>query len=254
MNPVWNETYLVRSYDVGTRGTLKPQVIFQYLQEAASNHAEHLGAGFETLRKLGLFWALSRIKVAIDDLPAWREEITLTTWPKGIDRFFALRDFRMHDGHGKVFVRGTSWWLLLDMEKLRPRKVETLQLSHLLNPTEHALEESLDKLALPPDLTPRYDRLVLASDLDLNHHVNNTEYVRWIADAIAPPPGGAPAVLRTLQVNYLEEARLGESLLFSAGWDPEDGGTVYVEGVNRERGTKVVQARAEVGADPLLRP
>jgi medium-chain acyl-[acyl-carrier-protein] hydrolase len=246
MDPIWNETYLVRSYDVGTSGTLKPQVIFQYLQEAASNHAAHLGAGFEALRKLGLFWALSRIKVAMVALPAWGEEVTLTTWPKGIDRLFALRDFRMHDRRGNVLVRGTSWWLLLEMEKLRPRRIETLQLSYLLNDTEHALKESLNKLVLPPKLTPRYERLVLTSDLDVNHHVNNTEYVRWIADAI-DPPDGTPTVLRTLQVNYLEEARLGETLLFSAGRDPQDGGTIYVEGVNRGTGTKVVQARAELG-------
>ena len=58
MDAIWNESMLVRSYDVGNAGVLKPQVIFQFFQEAAGNHATHLGVGYETLQNLGLVWVL----------------------------------------------------------------------------------------------------------------------------------------------------------------------------------------------------
>ena len=151
MDAVWNESMVVRSYDVGHAGVLKPQVILQFFQEAAGNHATHLGVGYEALRTLGLVWVLSRVKVEIAGLPAWGDEVTLTTWPKGTNRLFALRDFRMSARGGDVMVRGTSCWLLVDVRSMRPRRIESLP-RFPLNDTEHAIEESPDRIVVPTSL------------------------------------------------------------------------------------------------------
>lgn len=244
MNAIWKESMLVRSYDVGNGGVLKPQVIFQFFQEAAGNHATHLGVGYDALQTLGLFWVLSRVKVEIAKLPVWRDEVTLTTWPKGVDRLFALRDFRMSDRDGNAMVQGTSCWLLVDIEKMRPRRLDSIDRSFPINDKEHAIQESLGKIPVPADLTVKYERTVMTSDLDVNDHVNNTEYVRWITDCLNAHNGTAGA-LRTLQINYLEEAKLGETMVFSLGREENSPGTLFVEGVNRANGVKVVQAKAE---------
>ena len=241
MKPIWSEESTVRSYDVGSDGLLKPQTLFQFFQEAASNHATDLGAGYDVLQSQRLFWALSRVKTEILSLPVWGDTITLTTWPKGVDKIFAVRDFRMTDRAGATMVRGTSYWLLVDSDKMRPRRVDSLARSLPLNENEHALRESLGKIAIPGGLPKQYERKVMASDLDVNNHVNNTEYIRWIADALGPEGGALPSI-RSLQVNYLEEARLGEVMVFSAGRDPADGTVIFVEGVNRETSAAVVQA------------
>jgi medium-chain acyl-[acyl-carrier-protein] hydrolase len=241
MNPIWNESFPVRSSDVGIANLLKPQALFQFFQEAAGNHATHLGVGYDALRRLGLFWVLSRVKVEIASLPRWGDEVTLTTWPKGVDRLFALRDFRMTGRDGATLARGTSCWLLVDSEKMRPRRLDSINRSFPLNDREHALQESLDKIPIPADLAPVYERKVMRSDLDVNNHVNNTEYVRWITDALGDGEG---ASLRALQINYLEEAKRGETLAFSAGC--ADGESWFIEGVNRATGRSIVQARADV--------
>lgn len=236
---------VVRSFDVGNAGVLKPQAICQYFQEAAGNHATHLGVGYDALQKLGLFWVLSRVKVEIDALPQWGDEVTLTTWPKGVDRLFALRDFRMNDRDGATMVRGTSCWLLVDMEKMRPRRIDAIPRSFPVLENEHALQESLDRILIPEGLAVKYERKVMVSDLDVNNHVNNTEYVRWITDCLEPGDGARQS-LRSLQVNYLEEAKLGEVMVFSSG--PLEGarGTVCVQGTNRASRATVVQARLQL--------
>jgi acyl-ACP thioesterase len=244
MDSIWNERIVVRSYDVGCEGVLKHQALFQFFQEAAANHATHLGVGHDALQARGVFWALSRVKVVIAALPAWRDTITLTTWPKGVDKLFALRDFRMTDGRGAVLVRGTSCWLLVDVEKLRPRRVETLERDFPLNDKEHALQEVPGKIAVPASLEPRNERHVMTSDLDINNHVNNTEYIRWIVDALGPEEGET-ASIGTLQVNFLEEVHRGDTILFSAGRDAADPSVAFVEGQNGATGGKVVQARVE---------
>jgi len=245
MNPIWKESMLIRSFDVGTAGLLKPQGIFQLFQEAAGNHATHLGVGYGTLRELGLFWVLSRVKVEILKLPAWGDEVTLTTWPKGVDRLFALRDFRLSGRDGDTMVQGTSCWLLVDIEKMRPRRIDSIPRSFPLNDKEHALQESLDKIPVPAGLDVRYERRVMTSDLDVNNHVNNTEYVRWITDCLEPGDGPARSI-RTLQINYLEEAKLGETMVFSLGHADTTPASLFVEGVNRASGAKVVQAKIEL--------
>jgi len=150
----------------------------------------------------------------------------------------------MSDRDGNAMVRGTSCWLLLDVEKMRPRRIESLPHSFPLNDKEHALQESLEKIPMPVVLKKVYERRVMVSDLDVNNHVNNTEYARWITDCVedgdeaAPPP-------RSLQVNYLEEARLGETLVFLIGREDGQRKGFFVEGVNRANQAKVVQARIE---------
>ncbi|RPH32985.1 acyl-[acyl-carrier-protein] thioesterase, partial [bacterium] len=84
LQSVWKDDLFVRSYDVDSTGKLKLASLFNYFQETAGKHATHLGAGYEVLRKLGLFWVLSRAKIRIHRLPAWGESIQLTTWPKGL--------------------------------------------------------------------------------------------------------------------------------------------------------------------------
>lgn len=242
MDPVWREKIPIRSYHVGNNGVLKPHVLFQFFQEAAGHHATHLTVGHEELQRRGVFWVLSRIKLEIANLPSWGDEIAITTWPKGTDRLFALRDFRMHGKDGTELVRGTSYWLLVSTERMRPQRLEAHLPAFPLNDKEHAIQESLERIEMPTALSFRYERQVMWGDLDVNNHVNNAEYVRWIADAIQNADGTIPE-FSSLQVNYLEEAKLGENIVFSSGPDPKDPRTLYVEGVNKTKNSKIVQAK-----------
>lgn len=245
MRAVWQEKIPIRSYHVGNNGVLKPQVLFQFFQEAAGNHATHLTVGHEELRRRGVFWVLSRIKLEITELPAWGDEITITTWLKGTDRLFALRDFRMSGKEGTEMVHGTSYWLLVSAERMRPQRLDAHLPVFPVNDNEHALQESLERIDVPGNVSFRYERQVMWGDLDVNNHVNNAEYVRWIADALQNEDGTIPA-FTSLQVNYLEEAKLGETILFASGAAPDDSRTLFVEGVNKERKSKIVQAKLRI--------
>ena len=247
MEAIWSEPTTIRSYDVGFDGRLKLHVLFQYFQEAAANHATHLGVGYDALQELGVFWALSRVKVEIESLPVWRDPITMTTWPKGVEKLFALRDIRMTDRNGAVMARGTSCWLLVDIAKMRPRRIESLERSFPLNDGEHALRESLGKIAVPAGMEQRYTRKVMSSDCDVNNHVNNTEYVRWIVDCIGTAERAVPSI-RSLQINFLEEARKGDAVVFSMGRDAAHPAVLVVEGINEATRATVVQSRIVTSA------
>jgi medium-chain acyl-[acyl-carrier-protein] hydrolase len=114
MHKIWHELYKIKSYDVDCEQKLKLPSLFNYLQEVAGNQAESIGVGFEVLKQKNLFWVLSRMKIQIHNMPKWNDEIIVYTWPKGIDKLFALRDFEITNNEGKLLISATSCWLLID--------------------------------------------------------------------------------------------------------------------------------------------
>ena len=84
MIPVWKESFKITSYQVDFQENIKPTNLMQLFQEAAGNHAAHLGAGYNALLEDKLFWALSRIRVEIGKLPKWGDEIRIETWPNSV--------------------------------------------------------------------------------------------------------------------------------------------------------------------------
>ena len=236
--PLWSEELRVKAYEADHTGSLKLHSLFNELSDVAGNHAAHLGVGYRELLQAGYFWVLSRIKVRIFRMPAMGENVLLETWPKGVERLFALRDFRMTDREGATLVAATSAWLLLDAGRSRPHKIEVL-------PYRIPLREGVDAIpGLPEKLTPveglelKYERKVMPSDLDVNNHVNNAEYVRWIADCAGCDN---PGTIASIHVNYLDEALLGDTIELRSGKD--EGQFLRVEGVNRSGGRTVFQAR-----------
>ncbi len=238
------ERFPIASFDVDFNGTLSLPSLFTRFQDIAGLHATHLGVGFEELRTLGVAWMLSRIKVKITSLPTWREAVTLRTWPKGVDRLFALRDFNVTSDNGVVLILATTCWLLVDLERGKPRRIESLNVDLQFPGAEHAIRELPDKIAVPQELTPIYERQIHFSDLDMNEHVNNAQYVRWVMDCFEPS-ALRDRKIRSIQLNYLGQARYGDRvrILMGTTGDPSPGD--YIEGVNAKSGEKVFQALIE---------
>jgi acyl-ACP thioesterase len=208
---------------IDTSDRLTAAATFDFFQEAAINHAEHLGVGREALVRSGQVWVLSRISVQWDRRPKWQEEVTVRSWPRGGEKLFALRDYDIRDAEDRPIVRGRSGWVILDMEKRRPLRPRTVMENLPLNEGIDALTGS------PAAVDTRADfkrigacigeRKAVYSDIDYNGHVNNTRYIQWIQDTIE---GGIleTAARMRLDINYLSEVKFGETVdLWSAAID-----------------------------------
>jgi acyl-ACP thioesterase len=197
---------------------------FDFFQEIAINHAETLGVGREAMVKTGQLWVLSRLSVVWDRRPVWRESLTVRTWPRGWEKLFALRDYDIRDGAGLPVVRGRSCWIILDMEKRRPLRPQSVMETIPRNEGMDALEGIPGSLESRDDLRQAGERRALYSDIDYNGHVNNVRYIQWIQDcmdaAVLERAGRA-----RLDINYLGEVQTGETVeLWNAefpveGWD-----------------------------------
>ncbi len=237
----WKEEFFVRVYETDCTGKFRASSLFNYFQEIAGNHVVALGIGYEVLKELGYVWFLSRARVRIRRLPSWGESGVVETWHAAMDGLTYIRDFRMTDAAGNVLLGASTGWLLMDTENFRPHLPDALPIPLPANDRGRALDEPLKKLVPLPAIRPVYGRTVLLSDIDLNNHVNNARYLEWIFDCYddAFVRSHAPGLI---QVNYVGEATLGDSVALGRGEDPSAPGLHYIEGVNKVKGSKVIQA------------
>ena len=210
------ERFTVRTYECGADGHIKIASLMQYLQEAAALHAEQLGFGFEKLDALDGYWVLSNIKVEIapasrwGDGPTWNEQVTVRTWPSGYGRLIATREFVGQGRDDGELFRAGSEWMVLDKQSGRPKNLFHLDLG-LPKTGQKALPNELSRLEPQEDYRSVERVRVPYSSIDLNGHVNNTEYVRWGMDALSRA-FKLRGNIRSVQATYLSEVFEGDEL------------------------------------------
>jgi len=236
---IWKEEYDIRSYEVDLKNRLRLNQLFNYMQEAAGNHALDLGCGYDELIRQNFIWVLSKVKVELDRYPKWGEKIRIETWPKGAFRLYASRDFVFKDEKYEVIGKATTIWLLLDAKTFRPQRVDSLKLNYHENESRHALEEMLEKIRFHGEYETCCERVVSYNDIDINNHANNARYVDWILDCF-PTRLLAEKPVKSLHLNYILEARPDDRIVISKA---EDAGYYYLEGSNAETGSIIFEAK-----------
>jgi medium-chain acyl-[acyl-carrier-protein] hydrolase len=207
----YREEFGIRSYEVDRWGRVSLPVLLNFLQEGASNNADALKLGISHLRELDRFWVLSRIVIRVRAYPRWGERVALFTWPSGIDRLFALREFRMTDERDRVILSASSAWLMLDGKRRRPVRIERLFAERGVPLTRDPRNEATAKLTSAARGKEMLSAVVRRSDLDLNDHVNSARYVQWVLDSYPEETDPAKAV-SGCTINFLSEGRCGERM------------------------------------------
>lgn len=218
-------------YETDAAWRLKPASFMNMAQEAAGCHAVELGFGYDDLIASNTAWILSRVRVDFLDTPLWREDMTLTTWHKGLNRLFFLRDFIMTDVNGKERVKATTSWLVMNLETRRlvrdPKLMEDGTIC-----TDNAIETPADKVQMPKDKEPVFvmNHLVSYSDVDTNGHTNNAMYMHWAMDAVDYEISSQRPV-KSFTINFNHETKPGDMVAISkVVVEQEDGRHVFVEG------------------------
>ena len=197
------QTFTVLSYETDLAKRIKPFFIQNHVQEAGYAGSEFCGAGYDTLRALGLSWVLNRMHLSFNGLPLWGDELRMETWSRGQMGPLWHRNFRLFRGP-ELLMLGTSAWTVLDLENRSLFRGETP-----FRNDSHLAEDTLPlctKIILPKELElqPAGSHTPLFSEIDTNAHVNNCYYTQWAMDAL-PFDYLRDHELKDLEINYLSE-------------------------------------------------
>ncbi|MFI3333142.1 MAG: acyl-ACP thioesterase domain-containing protein [Rikenellaceae bacterium] len=226
-----DHTFVVTSYDMDIWGYMRPTAILNICQEVAYIHSAQKDLGFDTLLSHNMAWVLSRVKVAIERLPVWREQVRVRTWHKRQSGVFSLRDYIFYDADDKAIIRVTTSWLIINLESrriIRADKIFNNEGALTLAEYPHdAITEEAERIEIPTERCSAGDHKVYYSDMDVNHHVNNTRYLEWACDH-SPKQMQPDVTLKGLCINFNHEAKFEDVVsLSTAPISPE---TTLIEG------------------------
>jgi acyl-ACP thioesterase len=200
----------VRFFEAGPDGRMRPDALFDLLQDVAGRHAFELGLAVPQLQPRGLSWALTRERVLVERWPGAHEELLVETWPGGRERQVLYRDFRLVDSAGAPIASASSAWVVIE----RATRQSVASLDELLSGiaiaegpqpgfaarTIPAVREADHAVALRPR----------RADLDLNGHVNHARILSLLLEALPDASGGE---LKELDVLFRAEVKWPEELV-----------------------------------------
>ncbi|MCF7802364.1 MAG: hypothetical protein K9N34_10150 [Candidatus Marinimicrobia bacterium] len=240
MMDIFEEIRRVRGSDVDFQNHLRLNALFQYMSDAALNHAEQLHLGLFDLQKAGYFWVLAWARVEMTHFPAFNDCIKIRTWPLRIYKRFILREFLFKDASsGKELGRARTAWLIVSAESGRSVQPEASGLAFRFGNYESVMSALPERIPIQGNTVPVYSRQIRMHDIDVNRHVNNARYVEFLLDAYTPADfeGGE---INTFTISFLAETRFGTKLdIKSARSGPPE--TDYLVAVHRETGKPAVQ-------------
>lgn len=196
-------------------GHLKHTELCNLMQLTAGAHAELGGMSFTDMQVHDQAWVLSRMRVEVDELPKWRDTVTIKTWILDLQGSRSVRALEMYVGDKKVAGALTYWAVI----NTKLRKAEALVLPHEhfeKYPDRMPTQEPFKKVEITRESEVATERTVLLSDLDIVFHANNVKYLEWCLDTVDFKPL-LKQQLKSFDMNYLRELKLGDKISISRG-------------------------------------
>ena len=221
----YTDTHRVISQYTDADGVLRPAALLRYMQEAAANAMIADGPSYDELAERGLIFVISKITMSIyADIHA-NDTIEVETWATESTRASFNRAYRvLRDG--MVVAEAASVWALLDTARRRLVRVGEVELGY--REDEAADIEVPAKLHLPEEMNLLGEHRVSYSDIDRNHHMNNTNYLDLICDYVFRTEIGR---ISRVTVSYVSEAPFGEELKIYSATDDD---THYIRTVRSD--------------------
>ena len=224
----WSDEYRVHYYYTDYNNILKPAYAGRYMQETAWSALKNWGPSPKYLQQRNLAFILTKMsfryymEIREDDM------IKVETWANPAKTIIFPRHYRIYRG-GEIAIEATSEWVLLDTKEkniMRPDDYKEVLTAYDDEEPAFTVQKRI-KMPAAMDIVTQYT--VGYSDIDTNLHMNNARYIDLICDNLYS--GGeaiSPALkkrIMALDINYIGEARFGETIEINKGAaSPENGG------------------------------
>ncbi len=204
----WTENFCVNSHDCDSSGLMRASLVLRYMQETANLQLKKFGPTNEDLRGKGMAFILSRVNMSIYHPLLAYEDFSVSSWAcesRGVS-FNRCYSIRRGD---ELIAEATSVWGLVGIEDRKLYRVGDIALGFDI---DEPLELDVPKRVHIPremNLSLIGERSIVYSDLDINGHMNNTNYPDMLCDFI---PGMTKKRVLTLSISFANEARPGDVL------------------------------------------
>lgn len=193
----------LQAYQCDRYGNMRPGILMNELQGMGDAHAEMLGCGRTFIHANNIAWVVTHYLVDIVEMPHNGEMLEYSSWPAVQDALRATRDFEIRGADGRLLVRATSQWILIDLEQRRPLRL-TERLNQVWpNDIPRAYDRKFEKFGdFESERTHTFK--CRFDDIDENQHINNAVYAVWATESVGYEYRDSH-VLRGIELNYKRE-------------------------------------------------
>ncbi len=209
---VEHEFYIGLS-DINTEKELTNTCLLKYLEDVAGLHSEIAGYGVTDMNTTRKSWILLSWKVEIKKRPLINDTLSIKTWSRCIDKFYAFRDFEVRDQYNEIVCIATSKWVFIDIDKGKLVKISD-EIAEKYKPeiNSKAFEEhDLEKLKEPNSYLTEIEFKITRNLIDINKHLHNIYYLDIAKEAL-PEETGLSNELNSFEIMYKKEIKLGEKV------------------------------------------
>jgi medium-chain acyl-[acyl-carrier-protein] hydrolase len=243
---IWKEKFKITHYFVNPDGQASIQGLSYCLQETAVNHATAGNFGYEELIRDNHAWVLTRQMIKLYQIPKVSEKIVVESWIDSSTENISIRDFHILDEKDNILGLARTSWMLLDLAVRKPLKIPVWlkdDFPHLTGRIKENLP--LDKIPLLQDPgNGGIPFLVVYNDLDMNHHVNNIQYLKWVLDDFSYE-FRMKYRLVSIESNYLSEALYNDALVRQTEQDVQHGETFITNILNSRNKRPILSSRTK---------
>lgn len=205
----WEEKFKVKFHETDANEVAGVSQIFKYIQEAAMCQLENQHPTYKELFEQKKAFILSSIRLEMHAPIFAYDEIIARSWACPSRGVNFVRCYEI-ERDGEILCEAASSWALVSTDEKRLLPVEDIDSSnyYMDEPiqTERPVRVRIPS-ALPTSLVGEYT--VQLSDIDLNGHMNNTNYSRIICNCL---PNARKLRVRSIGIYFPNEAALGENL------------------------------------------
>ncbi len=201
----------IRYSDIDENNELSDKGLINILSEVAGKHSAVVGNGLNDIEKTGTTWMLLFWKVRFFKRPSWNTDLDVKTWARSFNKISSWRDFEVYDEKGEKVAIATTEWVLIDAKKQGIGRI-TDEIMNLYGMVEKSVfeEEPTGKLKEEENMKETYRYTAVRRDIDVNHHVNNANYLDIAYEAF--PIDVEINKFENIEIYYKKQIKLGETV------------------------------------------
>lgn len=210
---IFKEKFKMGLKDIDKNNLLKNRAILEYLENIGSYHSDVAGYGAEYTGKTGIAWVLLGWKLKVLKRPQYGQELEIHTWSRGIEKFWAFRDFEIYNDKKELCVIATSKWLLVSSKTEKIERVDPKMADKYDSETERKVfpDENFEKLKEPDHYDSKIEYTVRRKDIDVIGHMHNIYYLDLAYETL-PEEVYKKRPFNNIRIMYKKEMKLGETV------------------------------------------
>ena len=204
--------YKVTTSTCDSEGRLKLYSALQMMQDCSEMWIDTEPGVRQYFSEQNMTQLLASRQVEVVRVPAYKEELTVTTSVYGMKPMFGFRNTFIYDAEGRPCYRTWSMGAFVDKASGKLKRVDDATIASMRLEPQLEMSYRDRRIILPREEASEGVQVlqpvrVLRADIDYNRHMNNANYIRMAMELLPED-----FVVKGLRVEYRVAAKLGDML------------------------------------------